>query len=39
MEGIRKTRRPCKRRIDEVEKGLKIMRVKDWYTVVRDRKE
>jgi len=39
MEGIRKTEKPWKRWTERVEEVLKIMRVKNQYTVVRNRKE
>jgi hypothetical protein len=39
MEGNRKRRRPRKRCVDEVEEDLKIMEIRNWHVVARDRQE
>jgi hypothetical protein len=38
MERIRKRGRPRRRCTDGVEEDLKVMGIKNWYSVVRDRK-
>jgi hypothetical protein len=39
MEGTGKRGRPRKRWIDEFEEDLKIMRIRNWYAVAKDRQE
>ena len=39
MEVVRKRRRQRKRWTDEVEEDLKIIEIRNWYTVARYRKE
>jgi hypothetical protein len=39
MEGTRKRGRPHKRRIGEVEKDFKIMGLRNWHAVAKDRQE
>jgi hypothetical protein len=39
IEGTSKRERPRKRWIDEVEEDLKIMGIRNWYAVAKDRQE
>jgi hypothetical protein len=39
MEGTRKRRRPRKRWTDEVEEDFKIMRIRNWHSVTKDRQK
>jgi hypothetical protein len=39
IEGARKRGRPHKRRIDEVEEDLKIIGIRNWHAVAKDRQE
>jgi hypothetical protein len=39
VEGTRKRGRPHKRWIDEVEEDLKIMGIRNWHAVAKDRQE